>query len=231
MRHTFAVAEPDVSELMARLEALDEAQRMLWIGDGTMRAIKGPAALIRRGEIENERAKIRAELRASTSPETWSAARADLEKDLRKIGFVPRLFGFGLLLIMLLFALASVYNGAPPLLTTAFVVTPLVALACTFRVKARLSGDVLVVRSYLRTEEIALGDMSFSVAPYFGLWNFHNGAEGWLGGNIYVLVTWTADGISREVKATVCSRRTSERIARRLDDQAELLRDLAERPS
>lgn len=216
-----------MSELIARLEALNEAERMLWIGDGTMRALNGPAALVRQREIDDEREKVRAELRARTTPEMWSAALADLQEDLRRIGFVPRLFGVGFLLLMLLFAIFSWFHGWSPLLQAAFVVTPVVTLVCAFRVTAHLRGDVLVVRSYLRTQEISLRDVSFSVAPYEGLWNTYRGAEGWLGGNIYVLVAWYADSSSQEVKATVCFRRTAERIARRLDDHADMLRDLA----
>lgn len=126
--------------------------------------------------------------------------------------------------------------GTLVLMADGFVVgIPLAFLVLAFRVKARATPDVLVVRSYLKTYVIPFDDvLTFNNAAYSGLWNRSADTSTWLNFGLRMVDVVRAEGVGIPLRATMCRRRTCERIVEQLNTRQVLLRSagiaLKERP-
>ena len=158
-------------------------------------------------------------------PESLAAAELVLTNDLRKIGFVPRVLGTGFFVLAAASGWVMAQTGLPWAAQAIAVIAGLTTVAASLRVRAWLAGDVLVVRSYFQTLEIQLIDTDFGPEPYEGWWNGFEGVGGWLNGNLYMIDADSETRRTPPLGASVCFRKTCERVVEGLNDRAEAARE------
>lgn len=150
---------------------------------------------------------------------TDSTDDRQLQADLRLIGRLPRWIAVTqMVLLEAVIVPAYLANDNWWYIVPAAIPVAVVALA--LRIRARVEGDGLVVRSFLRnyTFQFARVEM-FARMPYQGIWS-GGGPAGWLGLN-QIDVEGVHYSWSKSLPATMCSRATAERIESALNRRVE----------
>jgi hypothetical protein len=139
-----------------------------------------------------------------------------LDADLRGVGFWPRLLSVGLLVALVACAVGAGYAWWWGALIAAGVLVVVLA----FRIRATVTENEFVVRSYFRTHRFRLDDdaIVFVDVPYQGWWSGYAPALlfGWGPAQIDVEGLYRA---GRSLPATMCGQGQAGRIADALNDR------------
>lgn len=150
---------------------------------------------------------------------------SQLHEDLRKIGRLPRWIAtiqFLVLEAAFIPAFITYKNGWYVLIAA----IPLVVVLLAYRIRARLDGHSLVINSFFRNYTYPLARVeTFVCMPYQGIWS-GGGPADWLG--LYQIdVEGLGCSWSKSLPATMCTRKTANRLELELNQRVDLLQSSA----
>jgi len=144
----------------------------------------------------------------------------DLPARLRRIGKVPRFFAFGLTILTAAVSWASAQSAPFLPAQIAIIALPALFFALSLRIRARVTGDALIIRSYLVTYTVEFEKvLGFSDVDYVGFWNRHTGGDGWLNLKLRMLAVLPLEGRQRGLPATMSFGTNIARIVDALNER------------
>jgi len=152
---------------------------------------------------------------AQAEDEAWLR---ELNDDLKRIGRLPRILPAIFALVFLPIVWIGWMNSHYSPVAFAFAALPIALFLYALPVRAWVTADALVVRSYLTTYVFVFADVTtFIDLPYAGMWNRFSGTDTWLNFGMYMFDVALENGRTVSVPASLTTRRTCGRLVTALN--------------
>jgi hypothetical protein len=142
----------------------------------------------------------------------------ELNRDLRRVGRLPRILSAVLMLVFLPIVYLGWLASHHSSLAFGFAALAIAPFVFALFVRAWTTADALVVRSYLVTHVIRFTDVTtFIDSAYSGMWNRSADTDSWLNCGMRMIDVALKNGRTISLRATLTGRRTCARIVDELN--------------